>query len=1410
MLLKIADSVSTNIPANQTLCTQMKINNRSKKTLIRPLQLALLVVFNILWYSPAVFAQSYTFKFKHLTVDEGLSHTDANDIAQDDRGYIWIATYFGLDRFDGYAIKQYYNNNLPLKNAYKNRIRFVYPDKEGLIWLGTEDGLQYFDPRKENYVDLIDEKSNTSPYLAKMVKPKGNVFYALRDNELKVYAIKGKTLEPVKINPPKAVRFSDIFLHPNGLVYLSSNKGIWTIDKRNNFTHIQFNGLADQELKLIYFDHENNLITAQKDKIYLASPSAGGRFFTVKKEFQHPGIHTLKDVIQNGKTDYWLSTGSGLIRLDKNLNFIQLVNNKNSGSLNSNALTKAIIDRSGCLWVGTFGNGVNYCDLNEKLFYTLKNDPQSPSSLSGNFVRSVLAQGENLWIGTAANGLNLYNLKTKKFTFYNTYSSSVRLKSDAVTALVKDRNRNLWIGTNNGIEILNPGGTALLKPSGYDKFPSYVIETLVEDYYGNIWFGNHTQKFGVIYRDSQANFKVKYYGEGYFIFADKDKPQLFVSSTNGLRRFSIDKEGNIVNTFEYRASEKKNALSSDYTYPISKQNDSTYWIGTIGGGLNRLELKKNNTHNIKIFNGNYGVFNDVESMEIDTEGNIWMGGNGLECLNPKTGKLTRYEKNDGLQGNSFKVGASYKGDDGTLYFGGINGLNYFFPKDIKYNRILAKPILTDIKINNLKPEYNDTKSQVYIGSDAIGYGKELEINYRQNNFIIYFSAMHFANPLKCNYRYKLIGFDNEWKYTDGKNPSAAYSNLDFKTYKFVVQASNNDGLWSNQNAETSISITPPWWKSSLAKFIYFLLFFAALSAIYIFQARWYLLKREIAIREVNENKREEMHRHREELSDQQLMFFTNISHEFRTPLTLILGPLETLINQNKNTLLNHSYELMHRNARCLLNLISEIMNFRKVADQVIKLQVEQVAIDKFSHDLAQEFEELAISKNISFQITDHLKEGAKGYFDIQIVEKILFNLLNNSFKYTAEGGKVVFEIFEDFKYFSPAYPTGFEILYTRYRAGKYIYFRICDTGIGISNDSITQIFDRYYRISTEHLGSGVGLALVKSLTELHKGDIYVYSERNQGTDILIGIPLSKNDYSESEYLPLKNHSASKLEPIDHSLLIPLAQKEKNDVAKVHHKYNKRILIVEDNPELLNYLKQTFQQDFHIYEAENGIEGVKLAIEHIPDLIISDVMMPGMNGIEFCKQVKEKFETSHIPFIILSAKDALEAKIEGMESGADYYFAKPLSSELLLLTILNIFEQSERLKERYTKNYLSEATELVHSDKDKKFVSKLLGVIEDNIKDADLDVDFLCNQMFISRTKLYQKIKSISNQSVGDFIRTTRLKKAIKIMTHEDVPLYEVAERTGLQSSSTFSRAFKKEFGKSPLQYIQALKNNKNP
>ncbi|SEO07377.1 Signal transduction histidine kinase [Mucilaginibacter gossypiicola] len=1361
-------------------------------------------------------AQQNSLKFSYLTVDEGLSHTDIKEVKQDKLGFIWIATLFGLDRYDGHEIKKFYNTTVSKNYSVKNRIRSMCLDENDRLWLGSEDGIQFFDPRSEKYTNVDNAERNTGKKTyTRLIALKGGILATIADKKFRIFTSKGNLLTEVSVISPFGVNFSDMMADDRGNIWLSGSQGLWILDRAYKFRYLGFAGEKQARNLLKIFQNRNKqLIIVDGTSVILTKEGTGilqngaGAGLHQQKRRLIPGCSTIHDVLQDKNLDYWICTDGGLFLLDKNFNIKQTITSRSFvNSLNTNYLDKIFIDRSECLWVCTFGDGLNFCDLNAKLFYTFQRNPEVSNTLSGNHIRSVLEEsGHIVWVGTNANGLNKYDYKTKMFIHFNADEGNARLKSNEVDALELDNDNNLWVGSDRGIDIINKRRDGLFRPSGFKTFPGHSLASLSRDCFGNIWFGSYYNGYGVILKDKNQNYKVIYKGpgSGYMVKADKNKPEVLVSSIDGLQRLHIDSQGNVIRKYRYRVNNRSNSLSSDYLFPVQKQGDKAYWIGTIGGGLDYLRLENKDAYSVKVFDGKYGVFNDVEAIEIDGKGNVWMGGNGLERFDVRTKQLTRFDKNDGLQSNSFKVGASFKGEDGRLYFGGINGLNYFFPDSIKLNEIPARPIFTDLLINNKSTHIDQNLNSENSLPVAIPYARKLVLNYLQNNFVISFSAMHYANSAKCRYRYKLLGFDKEWQYTSGKNPAAAYTNLDYNSYSLVLEATNNDGIWSKNKASLDIEIIAPWWKSSFARGIYLILILSVLIGIYIYQARWFRLKKELAVRDVEERKREEMHLQREELYQQQLQFFTNISHEFRTPLTLILGPLENLILENSNAIYRHTFQIMHRNAKRLINLINELMNFRKVADNAINLRVTPVKIDDFVTGLYEEFKESADNSRIEFFLK--IVDTRLVYIDKQVLEKILFNLLNNAFKYTASGGMVTLEVFADIGSLTPLYQSEFKLI-NKYRADHYIFFRIADTGIGISADSIGQIFDRYYRINNNHIGSGIGLALVKNLTLLHKGDIYVYSERHAGTEIIIALPSGEQNYSSTEkWHNVPGSTAIMLESLDISVLSERAIQPPPD-SYTPHQRKQHILLVEDNDELRSFLKETLEKQYFVYEAVNGQRGYEIAVEHIPDLIISDVMMPVMNGVELCRQVKAAFETSHIPFLFLSAKSALEARLEGLESGADFYIAKPVSIELLMLTINNLFEQKRKLKLKYTQDYYAEATELVHSTQDKEFLDKLIGLIEKNIHNQELDVDFLCNNMFTSRSKLYKKIKSISGQSINEFVRTIRLKRAAHIMTHEDVTQNEIIDRIGILSVSYFQKAFRKEFGKTPSQFIQSIKRS---
>jgi signal transduction histidine kinase/DNA-binding NarL/FixJ family response regulator len=861
---------------------------------------------------------------------------------------------------------------------------------------------------------------------------------------------------------------------------------------------------------------------------------------------------------------------------------------------------------------------------------------------------------------------------------------------------------------------------------------------------------------------------------------------------------------------------------------INEDKTGNIWIGTDDGGLNCLNAAtKSFTH---YFN-NEEKLPDLRILFVDSKGRVWVGqaglylfdpaknsfslytdkgglstefikgitedkngnfwiatSNGLTQFNPKTYEYKKYNTADGLQGLEFEANAYLKTRTGQMFFGGINGFNSFYPENINVNKFVPPVYITDFQLFNQKVNPGEKDSPL---KNDISVTNTIKLSYTQSTFSFGFAALNFTASQNNQYAYRLENLDKNWNYV-GNERKASYTNLAPGKYVFRVKASNNDGIWNEEGRSVVVIITPPFWATWWFKTFVLMLLTAGIILFYQFRK-----KREI--RKMEEKKREEMHQ-------VQLQFFTNISHEFRTPLSLILGPLEKLQREDTRFTFSHYYKIIARNAHRLMGLINELMDFRKVEAGVLKLNVMPGNLEVFLNEIYEEFSDLAQQQNIKFSVTVP-QALTEVWFDRQVLEKIIINLVSNSFKYTADGGTITVNTFQSLNDFRPSFANEL-ILKNEYQGKKYIYVKVADNGIGISKESIAHLFERYYKISESHLGSGIGLAFVKSLTFLHKGSIFVYSERNKGTEIIIAIPVSKEDYDKKEkWINNNQERGPRLESIynkyEHHFFAPETN-EQAEVAKSHQP-KPHILVVDDNGELRSFLKESLSQHYHITEASDGHEGINKAKDEFPDLIISDVMMPKVNGIDFCKTIKGNIETSHIPFLMLTAREALESKIEGTQSGADYYFSKPLSMDLLLLTIRNIFNQKQKLKERYSKDYHAEAKDLVHSAKDKEFIEELLGIIDSQLTNPDMDVDYICSKIGMSRTKLYQKLKGITAQSIGEFTRSVRLRKAVEIMTHEDVSLTDVMYRVGIQTQSYFTKAFKKEFGKTPTQFLQELK-----
>jgi len=1043
--------------------------------------------------------QQRPLKFSNLSVDDGLSHTDITAIKQDKFGFIWIGTLFGLDRFDGYKTKLFYNANEPKHSALKNRIKSICLAEDGNIWIGSEDGIQYFDPRTEKYTDVLSLRNGLRGKTCSQLFVRGEVLTAFVDGQLRLFNIKGKTLKNIPLNYPKGTSFNKIVPDSSGNFWLAANDGLWFLDRSLHFKKCVL-ATDIKGLDGLFFNQFGELLITAGNVLTLMKPSgqawSDSHNFNMHRQIVIPGCNSIRDLVQDGNLNYWVSTYAGLFWLDSQLKIRQIVRaGTKADSFNSNHPDHLLIDRSQCLWVTTWAKGINICDLNAKPFFTLKHT-EDQNSLSGNYIRSMLGEADSkIWIGTNGQGLNAFDPKTHKVERYNSHRF-VKLKTNQINAMVLDPDRNLWIGTENGIKIINSKRDRLLEPVGYSQFPTHPISSLVKDCYGNIWFGSYDNGFGSIIRNKQNVYQVNYRGNGsaHNVWADDVKPELFVSTTNGLLRLLIDSVGNVIKTFRYQVTDSANSLSSNYVFQVQKKNDSTYWVGTIGGGLNCLTLKKNNNYSISRYGNEYGIFNDVEAFEFDNTGNIWMGGRGLARFNTNSKLLTRFDKNDGLQGNGFKIGASYAGRDGRLYFGGMNGLNYFFPDSIKTNPVAAHPVFTGLLINNIST----------IVGKTINYCDTLYLNYLQNNFVISFSAMHYANPKKCQYRYKLIGYDTEWKFTDGSNPTATYSNLDFNDYSFVVEATNNDGVWSKNKKSIVITVSSPWWKSTFAKVIYFLIVLSGLVGIYIYQARWFRLKRELSLRELEEQKQGELYQQQLKLNQQiqekirvlnEADEFKNnlvsiLAHDFRSPLCSTIDIVRFIRRKHdfEKEELEQIYNDIEKDATQMLDSFDIVLQWIRQQLSGYQFKPETLNLYDLFNETAGLFSEQLEAKKIVF--INEIPDDVIFVADKEMLQFVNRNLLSNAIKFSPENGRIIIGCTATIR----------EVIIT-----------VSDDGPGLDQVTLDKLFaiSRQPGASTQ-MGAGIALSMCRDFVAKMDGRIWAKNKQPTGCVFYYSFPNARN------------------------------------------------------------------------------------------------------------------------------------------------------------------------------------------------------------------------------------------------------------------------------------------------------------
>lgn len=1344
------------------------------------------LLMGLFLFSGSLLSQPKLF-FKHISNDQGLSNSTIEAIFQDSQGFLWFGTRDGLNRYDGQEIRVFKNNDGDTFSLSDSYIRTIYEDGQHHLWIGTINGLNRLNREKGTFSRFKHQAGNPHSLggnlITCMVTDKdGNLWIGAYGGGISLFDPKGAGFIPFRHDAANANSLGDdrvnaIYEDKNGNLWVGTESGLQLFNKKDRF----FTHLSGKAIRVIQEDRQGNLWLGTEDQgLYLFDPvqKTVTGFYHSDKDPTSLGNNMIKSLLSDRKGNLWVGSINGGLNLFnpvKNSFFNYQDEPGNSSSLSQRTISALFEDNQGNIWIGTHRGGVNVYSPGKGKFNLFRQEPAG-NSLGYNDVKAFCEDSRgDIWIGTDGGGLDLFQRDKHIFQHYR-YSpfNDKSIGSDAVLDVMEGREGNIWVATwGGGLNLLNRKTGNFIRyknnPADSHSISSNFVQKTFEDYRGNLWVATYYGGLNIF--DPKT---------GTFTRLIHDSSHLTSLSGNNIVSIHQDKEGNIwmgtddggLNCYHPATRHFSHYFHNEEKMPdlrvLFSDSKGRLWVGQKG-----LYLLDAAHDRFSLYPEKAGLSNEfIKGITEDEEGYLWIAtSNGITRFNPDTYVFKKYNTGDGLQGLEFEANAYLKTKDGEMYFGGINGFNSFYPGNIKINKFIPPVYITDFLVFNKKITAGEANSPL---ENDISLTKEIRLSYKQSTFSFSFAALNFTAPENNQYAYKLEGLDKDWNYV-GRERKAGYTNIGPGEYTFRVKASNNDGVWNEEGAAVRIIIAPPFWKTGWFTFLMVVFVILCLYAFYKFKTK-------LKLKELEEKKREEIHQ-------MQLQFFTNISHEFRTPLSLILGPLEKLMKEDTSPAFRHYYAIMHRNIHRLTGLITELMDFRKLESGALQLCVMKSNLNSFLDEIAEEFRDWAVQKDIVFTLRPCPPLGDT-WFDRQIMEKIVLNLLNNSFKYTKNGGHITLEILNSLADFSPSFENEL-IEKNDFRAGKYAYIRVADDGIGISQESIQHLFQRYYRITESHLGSGVGLAFVKSLALLHKGDVYVYSGRHKGTEIIIGIPVGQDDYKAEEKATAHAEGGVRLESINNDPVNLLSSSE-------------LILLVEDNIELRQFLKDSLSQYYKVIEAGDGNAALELAKSASPNLIISDVIMPGMNGIDLCRSVKQEAETKHIPFVMLTARTTLTSQIEGLDSGADYYFAKPLNMDLLLLTIRNIFNQGTKLKQRYGREHQIEALELVHSEKDKEFMQQLLQIIESQLVNPEFDIEYLCGKMGMSRTRLYQKIKSISGQSIGDFVRTIRLNKAKEIMTGEDVSLTEVMYRIGIQTQSYFTKAFKKEFGKTPTQFMQDL------
>ncbi len=1343
------------------------------------LTIALMQLKNLLFYLlffgsliSGVAQQDLT--FKNYSVEDGLVSNTIWDINQDAQGYMWFATKNGLSRFDGYEFKSYKFSTKVDGGLGSNFIHSIFKYDDKTLWIGSSRGVYILNLETDTFQHFKALKTNLIFDIKR--DKKGMVWVATQQNGVYRYNpenddIKNFKASQDKINSLSSNEIRKLAVDGSGNIWVGTfETGIDVIDT-NDFS-IENYSSTNADLST------NTVLTVYKDlndRMWVGTFGGGLNMWNPEtKKFKS---YTKED--KNGINDnivrsiYQASPDKLLIGTEQGLNVLHLNTGEISNythnasdphGISGNAVYSIFNDKYGGIWLGTYFGGVSYFEEAgsefENYYPTIEDN-----TLNGGAVSCFLEDepGE-FWIGTEDAGLSYFNSNNKTFKNYPFEKNQEELSYHNIHSLYKDKHGRIWIGTFSGGLNVYDKKTGKVKVYRHDPDDPFSLTNnnifcIYEDRDGVIWVGT-TKGLNVYDEQNDRFIHITEMGMGhafaYDIYEDETGTIWFATYGRGL--IAKKKASNEWEQYRLKNDEGEFILGSIIS--MIDDHAGNLWLGTEERGLVKFNF---GTKKFEVFNERFGIdANVVYEILQDENRTLWLStNNGLYHFDPQKKKSTHFTEWDNLQSRQFNYNAGYKASDGKMFLGGIKGFNSFYPKNIKIDSIKSNVVLTNFQLFNNDVSVHDQKEVL---DHSINYTDHLKLSHKQSVISLEYAAVNFKTPAKIKYAYKMKGFDTRWNYVNFQR-KATYTNLPPGDYTFQVKATNDDKNWDVPVTEMGITIAPPFYLHPVA-YIFYLLLLVGI----------FLFIRKMVINQAEKKNKIRLERlsvqHEKEFYNQKIEFFTTMAHEIRTPLSLITAPLEKIMEiKSLPDKVARQLEIMNKNSNRLINLVNQLLDFRRIESDIYQIHKEKLDLVVLIQSIYSRFSAMKYQENVRFTLSTKVSSLPLNA-DPEALTKIFNNLLINAFKFTRS--EIRISIQEPF---------------INEEGQKFSLTTIKDDGIGIPKEELENIFKKYFKVSngpySNLIGTGIGLSLAKSLIEKHGGYLEVTSIPDVNTIFKV-------------YLPYKETVEPKTEEI-----IELAEGEENILEEAEDSSYGTILIVEDDFSLLEFFEQNLiQEGYHTLLAKNGAEALAILKEREVSLVLSDVMMPELDGLEMCRRIKNSPEYGHIPVVLLTAKTNSEAEILGIQNGADAYIAKPFKWKHVKAVIKNLLKSRAKLKEKFANHPFFKADALTNNSGDKKLLEKITTIIEDRIMDPKLSVEELSRELGMSRSSLHKKLKSVSGKVPNEFIRLVRLKLSAKLLLQNEYTISEIGYMSGFNSHSYFSKCFYKQFDITPSEFLE--------